>query len=119
MLTAKMKNKTKDLNTQLLDAYIFKKKKNSRFQKCPDACGRGLGYTLCFQQKTESFAKTSGTVNSAIKKKKKKGAVLLGVSIVNEAGVERETPTRLSPALRKRAHLKNAKQQARNLLSYG
>ena len=55
----------------------------------------------------------------ATEKKKKKGAVLLGVSIVNEAGVERETPTRLSPALRKRAHLKNAKQQARNLLSYG
>ena len=50
---------------------------------------------------------------------KKKSAVLLRVSIVNEAGVERETPTRLSPALRKRAHLKNAKQQARNLLSYG
>ena len=71
MLTAKMKNKTKDLNTQLLDAYIFKKKKNSRFQKCPDACGRGLGYTLCFQQKTESFAKTSGTVNSDRKKKKR------------------------------------------------
>ena len=50
---------------------------------------------------------------------KKKSAVLLRVSIVNEAGVERETPTRLSPALRKLAHLKNAKQQARNLLSYG
>lgn len=39
--------------------------------------------------------------------------------IENEAGVEREAPTRLSPALRKRAHLRNAKQQARNLLSYG
>lgn len=67
-----MKNKTKDLNTQRVDAYIFKKKKNSRFQKCPDACGRGLGYTLCFQQETESFAKTSGTVNGDRKKKKKK-----------------------------------------------
>lgn len=51
--------------------------------------------------------------------KKKKGVILLRVSIENEAGVERETPTRLSPALRKRAHLKNAKEQARNLLLYG
>lgn len=49
---------------------FLKGRKNSRFQKYPDACGRGLGYTLCFQQETESFTKTSGTVNRDRKKKK-------------------------------------------------
>ena len=139
---------------------FLKGRKNSRFQKYLDACGRGLGYTLCFQKETESFAKTSGIVNRDREKKtknkkqnKKKtmpetvlytghfsapvsfsvlrfalasavntgihsgqtvmqvngqlvlyilyiGAILSRVSIENETGVERETPTRLSPALR-------------------
>ena len=56
MLKGKIKSKTNHLNTQRVDAYIVKRKKNSRFQKYLDVCGRGLAYRLCFQQETESFA---------------------------------------------------------------
>ena len=35
-------SKTNHLNTQRVDAYIVKRKKNSRFQKYLDVCGRGL-----------------------------------------------------------------------------
>ena len=71
VLKGKTKSKTNHLNTQRVDAYIFKRKKNLRFQKYLNACGRGLGSRSFFSRKLSLLHRLRGLLIETGKKKQK------------------------------------------------
>ena len=71
MLKGKIKSKTNHLITQRVDAYIFKRKKNLRFQKYLNACGRGLGSRSFFSRKLSLLHRLLGLLIETGKKKTK------------------------------------------------
>ena len=71
VLKGKIKSKTNHLNTQRVDAYIFKRKKNLRFQKYLNACGRGLGSRSFFSRKLSLLHRLLGLLIETGKKTNK------------------------------------------------
>ena len=71
VLKGKIKSKTNHLITQRVDAYIFKRKKNLRFQKYLNACGRGLGSRSVFSRKLSLLHRLLGLLIETGKKKNK------------------------------------------------
>ena len=71
VLKGKIKSKTNHLNTQHVDAYIFKRKKNLRFQKYLNACGRGLGSRSFFSRKLSLLHRLLGLLIETGKKTNK------------------------------------------------
>ena len=72
MLKGKIKSKTNHLITQRVDAYIFNRKKNLRFQKYLNACGRGLGSRSVFSRKLSLLHRLLGLLIKTGKKNKQK-----------------------------------------------
>ena len=72
VLKGKIKSKTNHLITQRVDAYIFKRKKNLRFQKYLNACGRGLGSRSFFSRKLSLLHRLLGLLIETGKKKQTK-----------------------------------------------
>ena len=71
VLKGKIKSKTNHLITQRVDAYIFKRKKNLRFQKYLNACGRGLGSRSFFSRKLSLLHRLLGLLIETGKKTNK------------------------------------------------